>query len=194
MFKLYLSVLLLIPLSSYAEVDVVKANVIDFVHYDATLEPNLNDKSVKGSVKIKLIAKAKNINEIVFSAKYKSIFNVVSEQRVIGYNVSNGLLIIKFDKPLVDGKEYNISIEYLSRSKKGMRYYQDHLFTGYHTKNWLMSHTNINDKASFELHLIHAKNLTSVGNGKFISQQEIAGEKLISYWQQSSPIGLLAFE
>lgn len=79
-FKLYLSVLLLILLSSYVVVDVVKANVIDFVHYDATLEPNLNDKSVKGSVKVKLIAKAKNMNEIVFSAKYKSTFNVVSDQ------------------------------------------------------------------------------------------------------------------
>jgi aminopeptidase N len=174
-------------------VDIVKANVIDFVHYDVTLEPNPNDKSVKGSVKIKLIAKAKNINEIVFSAKYKSIFNVVSEQGAIEYNISDGLLIIKFDKPLVDGKEYNISIEYLSQPKKGMRYYQDHLFTVYHTANWLISHTNINDKASFELHLIHTKNLISVGNGKLISQQEIAGEKLISHWQQSSPIPIYTF-
>ena len=185
--------MLLIPLNSNASADVVKSKAIDFVHYDATLEPSFNEKSVKGIVKIKFIAKAKNIKEVVFSAKYKTIFNVFSEQVAVQYDVSGDLLVIKFNKPLDDGKEYNVSIEYLSQPEKGMKFYQDHLFTIYHTKNWLISHTDINDKASFELHLIHNGNFTSVGNGKLISQQKIADGKLISYWQQSLPIPIYTF-
>lgn len=185
--------MLLIPFNSHALADVVKPKTIDFVHYDATLEPSFNEKSVKGIVKIRFIAKARNINKVFFSAKYKTILNVRSEEVAVQYNISNDLLVIQFNEPLDVSKEYNVSIEYLSQPKKGMRFYQDHLFTVYHTKNWLISHTDINDKASFELRLIHNGNLTSIGNGKLISQQKIAGGKLISHWQQSSPIPIYTF-
>ena len=180
-------------LNSHALADIVKPRTIDFVHYNALLEPSFNDKSVKGNVKIKFIAKAKNIKKVVFSAQYKTIFDVRSEQVAVQYNITDDLLVIQFHKPLTVGKEYSVSIEYLSQPKKGLRFYQDHLFTVYHTKNWLISHTNINDKATFELRIIHNERFTSIGNGKLISQQKLADEKLMSHWHQSAPIPIYTF-
>ncbi|SFC36153.1 M1 family aminopeptidase [Pseudoalteromonas denitrificans] len=176
----------------FAETDFVEASEVDFIHYRAELEPNFQSKTVSGTVDIEFIPVVSGIRQISFSAKYKSIKSIQVRNIGVKHKIKNDVLVITFDTPLVANQKYVVSAEYRASPERGMKFYDDHLFTVYHTKNWLISHSNIADKASFELLLKHNSNLISVGNGELVSQQQSNG-KVISHWLHDTPMPIYSF-
>jgi aminopeptidase N len=175
-----------------AETDFVKPSEVDFIHYKAELEPDFQSKRISGTVAIEFMPVVSGVKQLSFSAKYKKIKSIRINNIDIKYKVADDVLTITFDTPLIVNQKYIISAEYNAVPDRGMKFYDDHLFTVYHTKNWLISHSNIADKASFELLLEHNKNLLSVGNGKLVSQQQ-SNEKVISHWLHDTPMPIYTF-
>ncbi len=193
-YRTWLSVCCLIfSIDVLANVDYVAPNNVDFIHYKANLEPNFSRNSLTGSVSIKFSPKTENITQITFSAKYKTIYSVTLEGLQSSYTIEDEKLKVKFKQPLIIDKRYVITVEYQATPERGMKFYKDHLFTVYHTKNWLVSHDAIADKASFELSLIHDKRLSAVGNGRLITKKESAHGKVVSHFLQESSIPIYTF-
>jgi len=181
------------PIISYAQADIVSVSDVDFIHYHAELEPNFKQKSLAGTVKVNFIPRIKKLKNLTFSAKYKQIKSVHIDGKNAQYSLSDEQLIINFQKELHANRQYSLKIEYSATPKRGMKFYNDHIFTVYHTKNWLVSHSDISDKATFDLVLTHDLNMTSVGNGRLVSRKEITNNKVISHWQQNTPMPLYTF-
>lgn len=174
--------------------DIVEISPIDFIHYTAKLEPNFSNQSVTGTVNIQFTVKSEGLKKMSFSAKYKEIFNVSSKQLQTTYQINADLLVIEFNESPVIGKNYSLDISYQAKPKRGMRFYPDNMFTVYSTNNWLVSHFNIADKASFEIYLTHNKNLTSLSNGQLISQTKSdKNNKIVSHWRQSDAMPVYTF-
>jgi len=168
-------------------------DTVDFIHYDANLTPSLTEQRLDGSVEIQFAARKPGVRTLVFSSKYKEIKKISSGQLKLEHNVSDDQLTIMLPKPLILDRLYRLKIQYSAKPERGMRFYPDHLFTVYHTANWLVSHSNLADKASFELRLTHDKTLTSVGNGSLISQTQIDDKRVRSHWSQPNAIPLYTF-
>ena len=166
---------------------------VDFIHYKARLTPNFPSKSVAGKVEIEFSATADRIRELVLSAKYKEIRSVVGDRLGLSYRVDNDALVITFDRALIPGRHYRLDIAYRATPELGMKFHDDHLFTFYHTGNWLVSHEDIADKASFELLLTHDKDLIPVGNGKLVETLPQGSQRILSHWLQQTPIPVYAF-
>ncbi len=177
----------------FAEADFIVSSDVDFIHYKAELEPDFQARSVSGKVTIEFVAKVENVKELSFSAKYKKIYSVKSNNITTENHVENERLIVTFKERLQVNKTYLLTVEYQSIPERGMKFYDDHLFTVYHTKNWLVSHDSIADKASFELLLTHDSQLVSAGNGRLISKRAKRDKKVISHWLQDSPIPIYTF-
>jgi len=175
------------------DVDFVALNNIDFIHYKAELAADFQAKSIAGKVSIEFVPKVQNVTTLTFSAKYKTIHSLKINNIQTSHHVNNDDLVITFKAPLLINNSYTLRIEYRSLPQRGMKFYDDHLFTVYHTKNWLVSHNSIEDKASFELLLTHNAALTSTGNGKLISQQRKSDNQVLSHWLQDSPIPIYTF-
>jgi aminopeptidase N len=190
--KLFL-IVCCVSLNVYADVDFVAVNNVDFIHYKAELEANFKAQSVSGKVNIEFIPKVNNVNELTFSAKYKTIHSVQINNIATAHYIKDERLIVAFKEPLLINNSYTLRIKYQSLPKRGMKFYDDHLFTVYHTQNWLVSHNSIADKASFEVLLTHDAQLTSTSNGELISQQATSGNKVVSHWLQASPIPVYTF-
>ena len=190
-----LTVFFAVSLSSlvYASSDYVSKQDIDFIHYQAELEPDFKQKLVQGKVNIHFKPEVNNLVQLSFSAKYKDITAVSINDKPATYQVENEVLVISTKETLEKGKEYVLTVDYSAKPKRGMRFFEDHLFTVYHTKNWLIAHNNISDKASFELALIHYPKYTAVSVGELVSNKAIADNKQISVWRQSTPIPIYTF-
>lgn len=168
-------------------------NSVDFIHYGAEIKPDFATQSIQGKVNISFKPRSDSVKNLVFSAKFKSVTSVYIEQTKLGFSVIDDVLTIHFPKALPKGKTYEIKVTYKATPARGMKFYEDHLFTVYHTKNWLISHDDISDKASFDLYLIHDKKYRSVGNGRLLSQSMTKNDQLVSHWQQTTPIPLYTF-
>lgn len=177
----------------FADEDFVASRNVDFIHYKAELEPDFQAQSVSGKVHIEFVAKVENVDQLTFSAKYKTIYSVKINNVTTANHIDDEQLIVTFKEPLQLNKTYLLTVEYQSSPERGMKFYDDHLFTVYHTKNWLVSHNSIADKASFELLLTHDSQLTSAGNGLLQSKRAKGANKVISHWLQDSPIPIYTF-
>ena len=191
--NLFFLIMLSISLKSSATVDTVKVNAIDYVHYNASLTPDFKDKSVRGSVNITFLVKDKNVTQLSFSAQYKRIYSVKIKNISTSYQIKSEQLVVTLKEALKVGKPYILTVEYKATPEQGMKFYDDHLFTVYHTKNWLVSHNAIADKASFELFLTHDAQLSSVGNGKLMSKHVMPDNKVTSHWLNDSPMPVYTF-
>jgi len=178
---------------AFAEMDHVTKSDVDFIHYKAQLEPNFKTQSVSGKVAIEFTPQVEKVRQLTFSAKYKNIYSVKLAGINIPYVIEGDVLKVTFQQALLADKRYVLTVEYRSIPKRGMKFFDDHLFSVYHTKNWLVSHDVIADKASFELFLTHDKLLTSVGNGKLIAKKAQSNGKVISHWRQESDIPVYTF-
>ena len=165
----------------------------DILHYDAELIPSITEQNIAGrmTVTVKKLTGVKQ--SLVLSAKYKTLTRVSSADVKITYRVLDERLFIDFGSVLKPEDIFTLDIEYLAAPTKGMRFYADHLFTVYHTGNWLVSHANIADKASFDLTLIHDKNLKTIANGQLVSQLPYSKSLQKSHWQQQTPIPIYTF-
>ncbi|WP_448553574.1 M1 family aminopeptidase [Thalassotalea montiporae] len=185
--------ILTIPNIGHAKVDEVKVSEVDYVHYRAEIEPNFESKSLSAAVTIKFVPVIQNLRQLKFSSKYKQVKSVRFGGKAINYDLINEQLIVQFEDNLKSGKAYSLKVEYTAAPERGMKFYEDHLFTVYHTKNWLISHGDISDKATFELLLEHETGLESVGNGQLISRYETGQKTTISHWKQDIPIPIYTF-
>ncbi len=175
------------------EYDQVKKSDLDFVHYRAKLTPNFGDKSISGSVAIDFKVTKEDVSQITFSAKNKDIYTVVLNGKMHGFTIENDTLIISTNEKLNPAVEHQLTVNYRAQPKRGVKFFDDHMFTVYHTKNWLVAHNNIVDKATFELELTHDKHQITQGNGKLISVTPIGQNKLVSHWQQTEPMPVYTF-
>jgi len=176
-----------------AQVDFVAPSKIDYVHYKAQITPNFKAKKLTGKVIIEFVVKAQNVKHLSFSANYKNIFSVTAQKLNLSHQIKDESLVVSFKQPLKLNQNYKLIIEYDAAPKRGLKFFDDHLFTVYHTKNWLVSHDDIADKASFELLLKHDPALVSVGNGQLKSKTTQTDNTVISHWQQNTPMPIYTF-
>lgn len=114
-------------------------------------------------------------------------------ERKLNFLIENDLLIVQLSPHLQANNTYSVKIEYKASPTRGMKFYDDHLFTVYHTKNWLISHNNLSDKSTFDLSIHHDAATTAVSNGTLISRKNISNNQLVSRWQQNIAIPLYTF-
>ena len=189
-----LSLVFLIACSAMAAAkDQVKEAKVDFINYQAELTPDLDNKSVNGKVTIRFVPLVNTLTQLTFSAQFKHIQSVTFASKALDFSVASNELILSFPAKLSKNVEHSITIAYQATPPRGMKYYDDHLFTVYHTKNWLVSHDNLSDKATFDLTLTHDDALTAIGNGTLVSQHYVNVKQMVTLWRQTTPMPLYTF-
>lgn len=173
--------------------DIVKKSNIDFVHYQAEITPDFNTKSIEGVVEITFTPHVQKLSHLCFSARFKQIKSVYFNEQKINFSVENDLLIVKLPSYLKANKAYLVKVVYKASPTRGMKFYDDHLFTVYHTKSWLISHNNLSDKATFDLTIKHDATTTAIGNGTLVSRKKASNTLLVSRWKQNKPMPLYTF-
>jgi aminopeptidase N len=161
----------------------------DVLHYAVTLEPEIGAKSVKGSV---LIRVATTSTAIEFDCGELSIDAVSDGKTLLKFSVSNRKLRVS----LPPGKRIReIHIDFHGTPKYGIQFFPDRqqVYTVFSTSQWMVCVDDPADKATLTFKLILPAQLTAVANGELFSQREVANNRRLFEWRQSSPIPTYTF-
>ena len=163
------------------------AKALDVLHYDATIEPDIGARSVKGTVRIRFVTDAP---EVDFNCGNLAIDAVRFKRAALKFSVVDHRL--KVSLPLKAGE---IEIDFHGTPKYGIRFFpaEQQVYTVFSTSQWLVCIDDPADKATLTLKLILPANLTPIANGDFVSQRELTGNKRVFAWEQRRAIPTYVF-
>jgi aminopeptidase N len=165
----------------------------DVLHYAATLEPDIANKSVKGSVLIRVLTTS---NVVEFDCGDLVIDSVTENGKLIQFSVNDHKLRVSLRESR--GKrdfKTQIEIKYHGTPRRGIRFFPDRqqVYTVFSTSQWMICSDDPADKATFTLKLVLPSTLTAVGNGELVSQHEMENQKRVIEWRQRSPVPTYIF-
>lgn len=161
----------------------------DVLHYSVTLEPDINTKSVKGSVLIRVSTVSASMD---LDCGELTIDSVSEAGSPLKFSVSNHQLKVS----LPSGKrEREIQIEFHGTPKRGIRFFPERqqVYTIFSTSQWMVCVDDPTDKATLTFKLILPEQLKAVANGALVSQRELPNNKRLFEWRQSAPIPTYIF-
>ena len=161
----------------------------DVLHYAATLEPDIANKSVKGSESIRV----QTIDRVVeFDCGGLTIDSVQEHGKQLQFTVDAHKLRVTLAR---QNSDHNLEIKYHGSPKWGIRFFPDRqqVYTIFSTSQWLVCIDDPSDKASFTLQLILPNTLTPIANGQLVSQRELPNQKRLTEWRQRTPVSTYIF-
>lgn len=160
---------------------------LDVLHYDATIEPDIAAKTIKGTVVIKFVSDS---DQIEFDCGELAIDSVRLAGKPLKFAVKDRRLKIELPK-----KTGELLIEYHGTPRRGIRFFPDRnqVYTIFSTSQWMVCIDDPADKATLTMKLILPASLTAISNGRFVSQRELPNAKRVSEWRQTNAIPTYIF-
>ncbi len=155
----------------------------DVLHYDATIEPDIAAKTIKGTVIIKS-------DQIEFDCGNLTIDSVRVAGVPVKFAVKDRRLKIELTNQFRE-----VHIEYHGAPGRGIRFFPDRnqVHTIFSTSQWMVCVDDPADKATLTMKLILPAALTAVSNGRFVSQRDLQNARRVSEWRQTNPIPTYIF-
>ncbi|MGI8469008.1 MAG: M1 family metallopeptidase [Pyrinomonadaceae bacterium] len=175
----------------------VKAQIASFdvTNYNAEIEPDIAAKSVKGKVIVQFDSLKNSLTEIQFDAGNLEIDAVSENKNSLVFAKQKSLLNVILTRPANLNERREITIEYHGTPKYGISFFPDQkqIYTIFSTSQWMPCVDAPDDRAAFRLNLILPRDFKVVGNGNFIKQSNLSGDKISSVWEQKNPVPTYIF-
>lgn len=161
----------------------------DIIHYSVTVEPDIEKKSVSGSVLIRVHTTS---NVVVFDCGDLTIESVKENGKSVRFSVQDHKLRVS---PGERKGERELEVRFHGTPRRGIRFFPDRqqVYTIFSTSQWMVCNDDPADKATLTMKLILPAALTAVANGEFVSQRELPDNKRIFEWRQKNPIPTYIF-
>jgi aminopeptidase N len=166
----------------------------DVLHYNVSLEPDMADKTLKGTVQIHFVSKVANLSSVEFDCGELEIDAVKQGSAVREYSVKEHRLHVALP-PMKANQVAELEIAYHGSPRRGIRFFPDNsqVYTVFSTSQWMVCVDAPDDKATLSLTLILPAALTAVANGRLVSQRDLPNQKIASQWEQKLPIPTYIF-
>lgn len=161
----------------------------DVLHYTATLEPDIANKSIKGSVVIRVRTTS---NVVEFNCGGLTIDSVNENGKPVQFVVNDRKLRVSLSGTKA---ERDIEVRYHGAPRYGIRFFPDRqqVYTIFSTSQWMVCVDDPSDRATLTMKLIVPATLTAVANGELVSQRDLPDNKRVSEWRQKNPIPTYIF-
>ncbi|HKS10647.1 MAG TPA: M1 family metallopeptidase [Pyrinomonadaceae bacterium] len=161
----------------------------DIMNYSVTVQPDIEKKSVSGSVLIR-VRTASNV--VVFDCGDLTIESVQENGSPLQFSVNDHKLRVSLGPKK---GERDLEVKYHGAPRRGIRFFPDRqqVHTIFSTSQWMVCNDDPADKATLTMKLVLPATLTAVANGELISQREQPDNKRIFEWRQKNPIPTYIF-
>lgn len=170
-------------------------SAFDVVHYDLQLEPDIESKTLKGTVTIRVVSKSAELAALEFNCGDLSIDSVREKGSTQGFKTAEHRLKIALSRPAKIGDVLQIEIVYHGAPKYGVRFFPDQsqVYSVFSTSQWMVCVDAPDEKATLSFDLILHAGLTPIANGQLVSTRELPGKRVVSHWEQQRPIPTYIF-
>ena len=167
----------------------------DVLHYDAQIEPDIAGKTLKGQVRIQVVARSNRLTTVGFDSGELTIEAVRENGALQKFATYEHRLNISLSRPAKVGQTREIEIDYHGAPRRGIRFYPDlhQVYTIFSTSQWMVCVDAPGDKATLSLTLVLPAGSTPIANGYLVSQRELPDKRIASRWEQKKPIPTYVF-
>ncbi len=173
------------------------APAFDVTHYDATVEPNIAEKTVKGRVVIDLVPMADSLDAIELDIGALSVDAVRDGAAPVGFTQGDRRLRIPLEPPAPRGRKRRLEIAYHGAPRFGLEFAPEksQTYTIFSTSQWLPCVDAPADKATLRLSLVVPRGLAVVANGRPIATHSLSGDRVSHEWRldQAAPTYTFGF-
>ena len=184
MLKIITSILTLsLLLTLYSNASVTN-NKLDVLSYHLTIEPNIKEKSVSGTVAINFEVNT-DVDSVIFSAGKLKISGVRGEY-VKKFHKRNHNLVIYLSKR--DSVKNKIVVDFYGHPKKGLKFdtVNNQAYTVYFTSDWMVCNDSPADKALFYLDIKVPIEKLCIASGELVTKIQKNDKMLYSYRQNTA--------
>ena len=162
---------------------------IDVLDYRVSIEPDIQNRLLKGSVTIRFLAKADDLSSVEFDCGDLVIEAVREKKTALQFQIEQHHLRISLP-PSQANRAREITIDYHGSPKRGIRFFPERqqVYTVFATSQWMVCIDDPSDKATLTIELNLPAEITAVANGKLVSQRALPNNKVASLWEQRVPI------
>jgi aminopeptidase N len=164
-------------------------------HYDARVEPNISDKTIKGIVVFDLLVTAENQRTIDLDSGDLTIDAVRERGTLVDFAERNHHLTIQWPRPARFGEGRQLAVEYHGAPRSGMQFFSDRpqVYTVFSTSEWLVCVDAPDDRATLNLSVVLPAGLTMVASGKLVTQRTLPNGTVAHEWRQDRPMPSYTF-
>jgi aminopeptidase N len=151
----------------------------DVTSYNLTIEPDINEGSVKGSVTINFKIN-KDIDSVIFDSGNLTIEKVTGSN-IASYRTINKRLIVCLSKR--DCIQNQIVVDYAGYPEKGLIFDRENnqVYTSFFTSHWMVCNDSPGDKALLYLNITVPIDKTCIASGELINTAELNNKVTWSY-------------
>jgi aminopeptidase N len=171
-----------------------KGAPFDVIHYEAEVEPDITNKTIKGKELIRFLVNSQ-LDSIEVDCGDLTIDNVSEQRTALKFSNRERHLHISLARPAKANETREIEVSYHGAPRRGIRFFPElaQVYTVFSTSQWLVCVDAPDDKATLSLKLILPAGLSNVANGHLVSTRKLPNEKMLYEWQQKRPIPTYIF-
>ncbi|HKS30454.1 MAG TPA: M1 family aminopeptidase [Pyrinomonadaceae bacterium] len=166
---------------------------IDVLHYDASLEPSLQEQTIAGEVSISFVNRVESLSELSLDAQELQVEEVRDGRETLKFEAREGKLFIQFPRALSSGETRVLKIRYRAKPTRGLRFYADHLYAAYNTPRWMVCNFDPGDKATLDLKLILPDDFRMVANGEPVEKKSLGQNRTEHVWAERASVPPFVF-
>src|SRR5580704_18896035 len=162
----------------------------DITHYNARIEPNIADKTIKGTVVLHLVVTAQNQSSIELDSGDLTVEAVKEGGAPLDFATRARQLTIRWPRPAQVNEARQLEIAYHGAPRSGMQFFSERpqVYTVFSTSQWLVCVDAPDDRATLNLSVVLPAGLTMVASGKPVGQHVLSNGTIAHEWRQDRPM------
>lgn len=167
----------------------------DVLHYDARVEPDVVNKTVKGRVSIRLVARAGGLGALEFDCGDLVIDAVRVGAKAERFERLERVVRVLLSRPARAGETREFEFEYHGAPRRGIRFYPERemVYTVFTTSQWMVCVDAPDDRATLRMTLVLPPHLSNVANGREVARRVLPDKRVAHEWRQDSPVPTYVF-
>ncbi len=159
-------------------------------HYDLQLEPDFQARSIRGQLRLRLVAMRADLRHVALDAGALQIDAVREAGRALAADRQGTALIIRLATPAASGAERELLIDYHGTPTQGLSFHAEvqQVATAFATSQWMPSLDDPDARATFELRLLLPPGLLAVGNGEAGVPEAQSDGRVLWRWRLAQPM------
>ena len=168
---------------------------IDVVGYVATIRPDMQARSVSGSVDIHLRVVADSLTAIDLDRGELAIEDVRHDGKGLDFELLPRRLRVHLGRPFGRDASAVITVSYRGQPRFGMQFHPERrqVYTIFSTSQWLVCIDAPDDKATLDLTVALPAGLLAAGPGVLVSEQPGGDGTVAHRWRQTRPVSTFLY-
>jgi len=180
---------------AYAQTSPVAAPTVHVIHYDARVQPDIAQRTVKGTVALRIVVTGGIQDRIELDRGSLTIDAVRDAGSPQPFTQSDGRLSIQLSRPVRPSETRTIEIDYHGAPRFGLQFFPDRsqAYTIFSTSQWLVAVDAPEERATLHLRVILPAGLTLVASGDLIGRRTMTNGTVVHEWRTRHAVPTYTF-